>query len=40
MFRFVFTVNELTAEGKHAIDSPGSPAPPDLLPQDYILGKL
>ncbi|KAG8196527.1 hypothetical protein JTE90_003544 [Oedothorax gibbosus] len=30
-------VNELTAEGKNAIDSPGSPAPPDFLPQDYIL---
>ncbi|XP_035222601.1 beta-parvin-like [Stegodyphus dumicola] len=30
-------VNELTAEGKNAIDSPGSPALPDLLPQDYIL---
>ncbi|GIY95497.1 beta-parvin [Caerostris extrusa] len=33
-------VNELTAEGKNAIDSPGSPAPPDLLPQDYILDEF
>ncbi|XP_023237638.1 beta-parvin-like isoform X1 [Centruroides sculpturatus] len=30
-------VNELQAEGKHAIDSPGSPTIPDLPPQDYIL---
>lgn len=33
-------VNELTAEGKNAIDSPGSPAPPDYLPQDYILDEF
>lgn len=37
---YVFVVNELTTEGKNAIDSPGSPALPDLLPEDYILGKL
>lgn len=30
-------VNELQAEGKNAIDSPGSPTLPDLPPQDYIL---
>ncbi|XP_067145096.1 beta-parvin isoform X2 [Centruroides vittatus] len=30
-------VTELQAEGKHAIDSPGSPTIPDLPPQDYIL---
>lgn len=30
-------VNELQAEGKNAIDSPGSPTSPDLPPQDYIL---
>ena len=40
MYLFIFVVNELTTEGKNAIDSPGSPAPPDLLPEDYILGKL
>ncbi|XP_054717942.1 beta-parvin-like [Uloborus diversus] len=30
-------VTELTAEGKNAIDSPGSPAQLDALPGDYIL---
>lgn len=33
-------VNELTAEGKNAIDSPGSPTQPDLPPQDYILDEF
>lgn len=40
IFIIFFVVNELTTEGKNAIDSPGSPALPDLLPEDYILGKL
>lgn len=40
IFVIFFAVNELTTEGKNAIDSPGSPALPDLLPEDYILGNL
>lgn len=40
IFVVFFLVNELTTEGKNAIDSPGSPALPDLLPEDYILGNL
>ncbi|XP_015923944.1 beta-parvin [Parasteatoda tepidariorum] len=33
-------VNELTAEGKDAIDSPGKQKAEDLLPQDYILDEF
>jgi parvin len=31
-------VQDVQEEGKHAIDSPGSPTAPDLPPEEYTLG--
>jgi hypothetical protein len=33
-------VQDVQEEGKHAIDSPGSPTAPDLPPEEYTLGSL
>lgn len=34
---FWFLVQEVQAEGKHAIDSPGNPMAPEMPPEDYAL---
>lgn len=36
---FYFTVQKIQEEGKHAIDSPGSPSQFDIPPEDYALRK-
>jgi hypothetical protein len=36
--KWVVSVQEVQEEGKHAIDSPGSPTAPDLPPEEYTLG--
>lgn len=34
-----FTVQDVQAEGKYAIDSPGSPIAPEIPPEEYSLSK-
>lgn len=36
----MFLVQEIQQEGKHAIDSPGSPLSADIPPEIYSLGKF
>lgn len=36
---FSFVVQKVQEEGKHAIDSPGSPSQIDIPPEDYALRK-
>lgn len=38
--QYFFVVQEVQAEGKYAIDSPGNPTAPDHPPEDYTLGKI
>lgn len=35
---YTASVQEVEAEGKYAIDSPGSPTAPVVPPEDYALG--
>lgn len=37
---FVHAVQDVQAEGKYAIDSPGSPTAPEIPPEEYSLRKL
>lgn len=34
-----FLVQEIQAEGRHAIDSPGNPNAPEIPPEDYALAE-
>lgn len=40
IFFDIFLVQDVQAEGKHAIDSPGSPTAPEIPPEEYSLRKL
>lgn len=35
----MFSVQDVQDEGRHAIDSPGSPNAPEIPPEDYLLRK-
>lgn len=37
--KYLFAVQEVQAEGKYAIDSPGSPNAPEIPPEEYSLRK-
>lgn len=39
-FVLKISVQEIQAEGKYAIDSPGSPTAPEIPPEDYTLSNI